>query len=241
MFGTDNPDLTAFRDRGGKAIVWHGWADQLITAEGTLDYYTRVQQQMGGAEEDRGVHPAVHGPRDRPLRRRRRARRPAGQLEALHGVGGRRQGAGAAARDAPRSERRPPRGRGRCARIRSSPSTKAAAARTTLPASSAKRDSKSLERRQRFQPYRGGASRDGFQICPHPPHLQYASISADLLVVETWTDWQNGHATGAGVGEASGGRTAAHDYGVGFSAAASTSKRVMQPAATSICAIVDAL
>jgi feruloyl esterase len=49
VFGTDNPDLTAFRNRGGKAIVWHGWADQLISAEGTVDYYTRVQQQMGGA------------------------------------------------------------------------------------------------------------------------------------------------------------------------------------------------
>ena len=48
VFGTDNPDLTAFRDRGGKAIVWHGWADQLISAEGTVDYYGRVQQQMGG-------------------------------------------------------------------------------------------------------------------------------------------------------------------------------------------------
>jgi hypothetical protein len=51
VIGTDNPDLTAFRDRGGKAIVWHGWADQLITAEGTIDYYTRVQQQMGGARK----------------------------------------------------------------------------------------------------------------------------------------------------------------------------------------------
>jgi hypothetical protein len=51
VFGTDNPDLTAFRDRGGKAIVWHGWADQLITAEGTVDYYMRVQQQMGGAKK----------------------------------------------------------------------------------------------------------------------------------------------------------------------------------------------
>jgi hypothetical protein len=51
VFGTDNPDLTAFRDRGGKAIVWHGWADQLISAEGTVDYYGRVQQQMGGAKK----------------------------------------------------------------------------------------------------------------------------------------------------------------------------------------------
>ena len=51
VIGTDNPDLTAFRDRGGKAIVWHGWADQLISAEGTVDYYTRVQQRMGGAKK----------------------------------------------------------------------------------------------------------------------------------------------------------------------------------------------
>src|SRR5262245_20426863 len=51
VIGTDNPDLTGFRDRGGKAIVWHGWADQLISAEGTVDYYTRVQQEMGGAKK----------------------------------------------------------------------------------------------------------------------------------------------------------------------------------------------
>jgi feruloyl esterase len=51
VFGTDNPDLTAFRDRGGKTIVWHGWADQLISAEGTVDYYSRVQQEMGGAKK----------------------------------------------------------------------------------------------------------------------------------------------------------------------------------------------
>jgi len=51
VIGTDNADLTAFRDRGGRAIVWHGWADQLISAEGTIDYYTRIQQQMGGAKK----------------------------------------------------------------------------------------------------------------------------------------------------------------------------------------------
>ncbi|HEX5110927.1 MAG TPA: tannase/feruloyl esterase family alpha/beta hydrolase [Vicinamibacterales bacterium] len=51
VIGTDNPDLTGFRDRSGKAIVWHGWADQLISAEGTADYYTRVQQEMGGAKK----------------------------------------------------------------------------------------------------------------------------------------------------------------------------------------------
>jgi feruloyl esterase len=51
VFGTDNPDLTDFRNRGGKAIVWHDWADQLITAHGTIDYYERVIKQMGGAEK----------------------------------------------------------------------------------------------------------------------------------------------------------------------------------------------
>src|SRR5437867_6625570 len=51
VIGTDNPDLTEFRNRGGKEIVWHGLADQLITADGTIDYYKRVQQQMGGPEK----------------------------------------------------------------------------------------------------------------------------------------------------------------------------------------------
>jgi len=50
VIGTDNPDLSAFRARGGKTIIWHGWSDQLITAEGTIDYYKRVQQRMGGAK-----------------------------------------------------------------------------------------------------------------------------------------------------------------------------------------------
>jgi feruloyl esterase len=51
IIGTDNPDLTAFRDRGGRTIIWHGWSDQLITAHGTIDYYTRVQQKMGGPQK----------------------------------------------------------------------------------------------------------------------------------------------------------------------------------------------
>jgi hypothetical protein len=54
VIGTDNPDLSAFRDRGGKLIAWHGWADPLIYAEGTIDYYKRVVKQMGGAEKTAG-------------------------------------------------------------------------------------------------------------------------------------------------------------------------------------------
>lgn len=48
VIATDNPDLNAFRDHGGKIVLWHGWSDQLIYPEGTIDYYQRVQKQMGG-------------------------------------------------------------------------------------------------------------------------------------------------------------------------------------------------
>ncbi len=51
VIGTDNPDLTAFRDGGGKLLIFHGLADQQIPAGGTIDYYRRVQQRMGGAEK----------------------------------------------------------------------------------------------------------------------------------------------------------------------------------------------
>jgi feruloyl esterase len=51
VLATDDPDLTAFRDRGGKAILWHGLADQLIFPQGTIDYYQRVQRRMGGADK----------------------------------------------------------------------------------------------------------------------------------------------------------------------------------------------
>lgn len=42
VIGTDDPDLSAFRDAGGKVLIWHGWNDQLIFPEGTIDYYERV-------------------------------------------------------------------------------------------------------------------------------------------------------------------------------------------------------
>ena len=51
VIGTDNPDLSRFRDHGGRLVLWHGLADQLITPEGTIDYYTRLTQQMGGAQK----------------------------------------------------------------------------------------------------------------------------------------------------------------------------------------------
>jgi hypothetical protein len=50
LMASDDPDLAEFRDGGGKVILWHGWNDQLITAEGTIDYYDRVARELGGYE-----------------------------------------------------------------------------------------------------------------------------------------------------------------------------------------------
>jgi len=48
---SDNPDLTAFRDNGGKLLLSHGVNDELIPSDGTIDYYNRVLKQMGGEEQ----------------------------------------------------------------------------------------------------------------------------------------------------------------------------------------------
>jgi hypothetical protein len=48
VIATDNPDLSAFRNHGGKILIWHGLADELIFPQGTISYYQRVQRAMGG-------------------------------------------------------------------------------------------------------------------------------------------------------------------------------------------------
>jgi hypothetical protein len=37
-----NPDLDTFKARSGKLIIWHGWADTALPAQGTIDYYIHV-------------------------------------------------------------------------------------------------------------------------------------------------------------------------------------------------------
>jgi hypothetical protein len=45
-----NPDLTAFKARGGKLILYHGWNDPAISALGTIDYYDGVVERMGAEQ-----------------------------------------------------------------------------------------------------------------------------------------------------------------------------------------------
>jgi feruloyl esterase len=51
VMGTDDPDLRAFKNSGGKLLMWHGLADQLIFPQGSINYFNRVEQLMGGPAE----------------------------------------------------------------------------------------------------------------------------------------------------------------------------------------------
>ncbi|MGA3025713.1 MAG: tannase/feruloyl esterase family alpha/beta hydrolase [Bryobacteraceae bacterium] len=42
-----DPDLTAFRERGGKLILFHGWSDPAVAAGNTIDYYESVLSNLG--------------------------------------------------------------------------------------------------------------------------------------------------------------------------------------------------
>ncbi|MFC4033299.1 tannase/feruloyl esterase family alpha/beta hydrolase [Streptomyces polygonati] len=51
VIGTDDPDLSAFREAGGKLLTYHGDADQYIPTQGTVDYRRRVDRLMGGTKK----------------------------------------------------------------------------------------------------------------------------------------------------------------------------------------------
>ena len=50
LMDADNPDLTAFKRRGGKLIIYHGWSDPALSASATIDYYASVSARMGAKE-----------------------------------------------------------------------------------------------------------------------------------------------------------------------------------------------
>jgi feruloyl esterase len=53
---TDNPDLSAFKSTGAKMIMYHGLADVLIPPQGSINYYNRVANQMGGIASIQGFY-----------------------------------------------------------------------------------------------------------------------------------------------------------------------------------------
>ena len=47
-----NPDLRAFKARGGKLLLYHGWNDTAISAGNTINYYSSVLSKMGKNQDE---------------------------------------------------------------------------------------------------------------------------------------------------------------------------------------------
>jgi feruloyl esterase len=52
LLASDNYDLKPFFERGGKLIMWHGWADPQVPAESSIIYYENVRKTAGPAATD---------------------------------------------------------------------------------------------------------------------------------------------------------------------------------------------
>jgi feruloyl esterase len=46
-----NPDLSAFKARGDKLLLYHGWADPVLSPYNTLDYFHAVQKKVSDADD----------------------------------------------------------------------------------------------------------------------------------------------------------------------------------------------
>ena len=55
IINTNDPRLDRVRDAGKKILMWQGTADQLITAENGLEYYTRVAAHFAGGTPEFSV------------------------------------------------------------------------------------------------------------------------------------------------------------------------------------------
>ena len=47
VYNADDPDISAFRAAGGKMIVWHGWADAIVTPFKTVNWYAKAAEIAG--------------------------------------------------------------------------------------------------------------------------------------------------------------------------------------------------
>jgi len=48
LFDATSPDLSKFKARGGKLLMYQGWADPLVTPQRTAEYHAAVEKAMGG-------------------------------------------------------------------------------------------------------------------------------------------------------------------------------------------------
>ena len=50
IYNVDDPDLDAFRESGGKVLMWHAWADAAPPPTETIAYYEAVEKRVGSRE-----------------------------------------------------------------------------------------------------------------------------------------------------------------------------------------------
>jgi hypothetical protein len=51
MLNATDPNLDAFKTRGGKLVLWHGWSDPALSALATTKYYEQVQARDAAASD----------------------------------------------------------------------------------------------------------------------------------------------------------------------------------------------
>jgi tannase/feruloyl esterase len=51
VLNATNPDLSAYKAKGHKLIMWHGWSDPALTALGSIKYYDEVRERDQNARE----------------------------------------------------------------------------------------------------------------------------------------------------------------------------------------------
>jgi hypothetical protein len=145
-----DPNLSRFRERGGKLILYHGWSDAAIAPQNTIDYYGSVAAKMGASADGRfvrlfmvpGMQHCGGGSGPNSFGQFRRIRRCRSRFGCRAGALGRKRRRPRAHRGRQAQERPGPRpalscARARCARIRWWRATRAAAAPTTRPTSCA--------------------------------------------------------------------------------------------------------
>ena len=84
-------DLSAFKRRGGKLLMYFGWADPQLNPLMGVEYYEQVTEKMGPS--DQRFRPLVYGAGHVPLRRRRRDGRVR-YSDPARQVGGSKRGSG---------------------------------------------------------------------------------------------------------------------------------------------------
>jgi len=51
LYNATNPDLSKFKEKGGKLLMYHGWADAIVLPFYTIEYYESVAEKMGGLDK----------------------------------------------------------------------------------------------------------------------------------------------------------------------------------------------